>query len=96
MPQLELFRRYPDTSKIDYVELASLPTPVERFDDLSAELGFNSLWVKRDDETASLYGGNKVRKLEFLLGHALADGRNGVWEFRSSDVERFRRGAQCL
>jgi len=38
---------------------------------LSEETGAE-LWVKRDDESATLYGGNKVRKLEWLLGQALA------------------------
>lgn len=79
MPELELFRRYPDTRALDHVELASVPTPVQRLDELGSELGLGSLWVKRDDKTASLYGGNKVRKLEFLLGHALAERRDGVW-----------------
>ncbi len=79
MPELELFRRYPETRALDHIELASLPTPVDHQQELGAELGLAGLWIKRDDKTAPLYGGNKVRKLEFLLGHALAQGRNAVW-----------------
>lgn len=48
--------------------LAQLPTPVERAPNLSQALGVE-VWVKRDDLTHPLYGGNKVRK----LGHLLAD-----------------------
>jgi D-cysteine desulfhydrase len=59
-----------------HVELASLPTPVEAAPALGARL-----WVKRDDLTGSPsvgYGGNKVRKLEFLLADALRRGRRAV------------------
>ena len=79
MVELELHRRYPETRTLPHVELADLPTPVESLDPLGAELGIRGLWVKRDDLTASTYGGNKVRKLEFLLGHALAEERERVW-----------------
>ncbi|HVM13586.1 MAG TPA: D-cysteine desulfhydrase family protein [Egibacteraceae bacterium] len=51
------------------VRLAALPTPLQRLDSLSAELGVE-LWVKRDDLTGVGLGGNKVRKLEYLLGDA--------------------------
>jgi len=48
-------------------------TAVERLEAASAESGA-SLWVKRDDRTSDLYGGNKVRKLEYLLGEARQEG----------------------
>ena len=52
------------------------PTPVEPMDRLGAALGLASgrLWVKRDDVNGVGGGGNKVRKLEFLIGDALAHG----------------------
>ena len=54
--------------------LGFFPTPLQRLDRLSAHLGFN-VYVKRDDFTGmNLFGGNKVRKLEYLLGQAAADG----------------------
>lgn len=56
---------------IPYVALTELPTPVERLDALSARAGAE-IWVKRDDVTARRYGGNKVRKLEYVLGEAFA------------------------
>jgi L-cysteate sulfo-lyase len=52
---------------------AHLPTPLEPLPRLGAELGVD-LWVKRDDCTGLAGGGNKTRKLEFLLGEALAQG----------------------
>ena len=51
--------------------LAHLPTPLFRSDALDRLLG-TSVWVKRDDFSASGAAGNKARKLEYLLGDALA------------------------
>jgi D-cysteine desulfhydrase len=56
---------------IPRVELAYAPTPLLKLERLSAELGVE-LWVKRDDLTGLLETGNKIRKLEFLVGEALA------------------------
>ncbi len=52
---------------------AHLPTPLEPAPRLSAELGID-LWIKRDDCTGLAGGGNKTRKLEFLVGEALEQG----------------------
>jgi len=58
------------------VELTTGPTPLQPMDRLGRALGFadGALWVKRDDLTGLGGGGNKVRKLEFLVGAALAQG----------------------
>jgi len=56
------------------VRLASLPTPLEPLPRLSAFLGGPRILVKRDDQTGLAMGGNKVRKLEYLAGDALALG----------------------
>lgn len=53
---------------------ALLPTAVESLPRLSEELGDVRILVKRDDQTGLAFGGNKTRKLEFLLGDALAKG----------------------
>ena len=50
------------------------PTPLEPMPRLSAELGEVELWIKRDDLTGLGGGGNKTRKLEFLVADALAHG----------------------
>jgi L-cysteate sulfo-lyase len=55
------------------VRLAHLPTPLEPLPRLSDALGVE-LWIKRDDCTGLAGGGNKTRKLEFLLGQAMVEG----------------------
>jgi D-cysteine desulfhydrase family pyridoxal phosphate-dependent enzyme len=54
--------------------LGFLPTPLHPLPRLSAHLGGPQLWIKRDDLTGFALGGNKVRKLEFYLGAARAEG----------------------
>ena len=56
------------------IQFAHLPTPVEAMPRLSANLGWPRLIVKRDDQTGLALGGNKTRKLEFLLAEAQAHG----------------------
>jgi hypothetical protein len=58
------FERYP---------LLFGPSPVHRLDRLTSHLGGAALWAKRDDCNSGLaYGGNKTRKLEYLVADALA------------------------
>jgi 1-aminocyclopropane-1-carboxylate deaminase len=59
------------------VKLTSLPTPLERAEKLGREAGVE-LFVKRDDVMELAFGGNKVRKLEFILGDALSKGADTV------------------
>jgi D-cysteine desulfhydrase len=56
------------------ISLGDYPTPVDRIEALSTQRA--TLWVKRDDRSSAIYGGNKVRKLELLLGAARAAGRS--------------------
>src|SRR2546426_8839759 len=60
--------------KLPRFPLAQLPTPIETLPRLSRELGGPDLLIKRDDQTGLALGGNKTRKLEFLVGDALAHG----------------------
>lgn len=60
------------------VFLAHLPTPLERLGRLSKDLGGPEIWIKRDDCTGLSTGGNKTRKLEFLMAEALAQGADTV------------------
>jgi len=78
---LPLHDRFPGTKKLPYVSLGYFPTPVEPVPDLARLLGLPLLLVKRDDVSGGAYGGNKVRKLEFLLGQALAERRRAVITF---------------
>ena len=54
--------------------LAHLPTPLERLDRLTKELNGPEIWIKRDDCTGMSTGGNKTRKLEFLMAEAELQG----------------------
>jgi 1-aminocyclopropane-1-carboxylate deaminase len=54
--------------------LALLPTPIHPLNNLAESLGGPELWMKRDDLSGLEGGGNKTRKLEFLVGDALCQG----------------------
>jgi L-cysteate sulfo-lyase len=56
------------------VAIAHLPTPIELLPHLTAQLDGPELWARRDDHTGLATGGNKTRKLEFLVADALAQG----------------------
>lgn len=56
------------------VPLAFLPTPIQKMERLSKYLDGPDLYIKRDDQTGLATGGNKARKLEFLVADALANG----------------------
>jgi D-cysteine desulfhydrase family pyridoxal phosphate-dependent enzyme len=60
------------------VRLAHLPTPVEQLNRLTTLLKGPRLWVKRDDCTGLATGGNKTRKIEFLLADALTKSTDTV------------------
>jgi 1-aminocyclopropane-1-carboxylate deaminase/D-cysteine desulfhydrase-like pyridoxal-dependent ACC family enzyme len=72
-----LFEYFPALEKaLPWIELANLPTPVEAFTYNSGNTSSApNLWIKRDDQTSGLYGGNKVRKLEFVLAQAMQQGK---------------------
>lgn len=63
------------TQHLPRISLAHLPTPLEEMPRLREALGVGPrLWVKRDDQTGLATGGNKTRKLEFLVAEALEQG----------------------
>lgn len=73
--KLPLFEHYPGLEdRISRVALGRFPTPVQQM----KGLGHGNLWIKRDDLSSPLYGGNKVRKLEFILGDAMRCGKKEV------------------
>lgn len=73
-----LFRRFPVLERrVPWTHLGDWPTPVARVAD--APEGFDGeLWVKHDDRSSARYGGNKVRKLEYLLADAVESGAGRV------------------
>ena len=65
-------------SRFPRIRLGHLPTPLEPMPRLSAALGGPELWIKRDDCTGLSTGGNKTRKLEYLMAEAVAAGADIV------------------
>ena len=64
---LSLFQEYPELEqKLPHLDLGIFPTAVHRLRNLKVE----NLWIKRDDQSSSVYGGNKIRKLAFILAEA--------------------------
>jgi L-cysteate sulfo-lyase len=61
-------------SQFPRLGLAQLNTPLEPMKRLSAHLGGPRLWVKREDATGLGFGGNKLRKLDYVLHDAVASG----------------------
>jgi D-cysteine desulfhydrase family pyridoxal phosphate-dependent enzyme len=61
--------------KVPKIKIAHLPTPIEHLPRLSRSLGGPQIWIKRDDQTGLALGGNKTRKLEYLLADAKNKGR---------------------
>src|SRR5207249_10308662 len=55
---------------VSRIRFAHLPTPIEELPRLSEKLGGPRIFVKRDDQTGLAFGGNKTRKLEFLIAEA--------------------------
>jgi D-cysteine desulfhydrase family pyridoxal phosphate-dependent enzyme len=68
-PDLPWAARYPAR-----IQLGFFPTPIEKLERLSRELGGPEIYVKRDDQTGLATGGNKTRKLEFLFADAREKG----------------------
>lgn len=60
------------------LRLGHFPTPLEPMENLSRHLGGPRIWIKRDDCTGLSTGGNKTRKLEYLMAEALAQGADTV------------------
>ncbi len=92
-----------DLASFPRARLAHLPTPLEPMDRVSKHLGGPRLWIKRDDCTGVSTGGNKVRKLEFVLADALAKGADtvvtaGAWQSnhsRQTAAAAARLGLKC-
>jgi D-cysteine desulfhydrase len=58
------------------VEIANLPTKIEKLERLSRQLGGPEIYIKRDDQTGTEISGNKIRKNEFLVREAIDTGCN--------------------
>lgn len=65
-------------AKFPRIRITHAPTPLEKMERLTAHLGGPTLWIKRDDCTGLATGGNKTRKLEYLMADALKEGADTV------------------
>jgi len=79
--------------RLPRVPLALLPTPIQPLPRLSAHLGGPALYIKRDDQTGLATGGNKARKLEYLLAAALESGADCVITAGSTQSNHARQTA---
>ena len=79
MTSYPLFAVWPRlANRVPRAELGDFPSPLERATALEAELENGPFYLKRDDLTSSIYGGNKVRPLETLFGAALSAGKREI------------------
>jgi D-cysteine desulfhydrase len=76
------------------IPLANLPTPIHKLERLSAEVGCE-IFLWRDDMTGFVESGNKVRKLEFLLAHALEQGATRIITIGALQSNHTRATAYC-
>lgn len=81
-PLLPLFAAYPRLGEaLPRLALGDFPTPVSAMPRLGAAIGVPTLFLKDDGRSSEFYGGNKVRKLEFLLAAAQRRGAREVITF---------------
>ncbi len=76
-----LFEHWPALrARVPWVSLGQLPSPIADGAAVLREAGLGGeLWLKRDDASSAIYGGNKLRLLEHLLGEALQLGASHVY-----------------
>lgn len=79
---LPLFQYFPSLkNRLPHVPLGTFPTPLREAAELGRVLGVKHLYFKEDGHSAGTFGGNKIRKLEFVLGEAIAQGARQVMTF---------------
>lgn len=83
--EVALFSYFPQLKDtIPHIALCDLPTPVVKLESLGNKIGYTNLYCKRDDlsgtqqEIGKLYGGNKPRKLEWILADVIAQKKNTI------------------
>ena len=78
---------------IKKVSLGFFPTPLVYLPNLSKKLGGPKIYIKRDDQSGLAFGGNKTRKLEFILGDALAKNADTVITAGATQSNHCRQSA---
>lgn len=77
-----LFKKYPNLKeKVPWIPLlTNVPTPVERLTELENhfKLVNGQIYIKRDDKIYHIYGGNKIRKFEFIFGNTIKKKKKAI------------------
>jgi 1-aminocyclopropane-1-carboxylate deaminase/D-cysteine desulfhydrase-like pyridoxal-dependent ACC family enzyme len=101
---ISIFEHYPVLKeKIPHIRLGEFPTPIRHLRKLGKKIGADYLYLKHDGLSGPVYGGNKIRKLEFLLGDALRKQAREVLTFGcagsnhalATAINAQRVGLQC-
>lgn len=91
-----LFEQFPRlAADVPFAPLMTGPTPVEPVSATDLGMDVASLWIKRDDQTRVPAGGNKIRKLEFILGEARARGVREIITFGFAGSNHCVATAEC-
>ncbi|MDB6098223.1 MAG: D-cysteine desulfhydrase, partial [Gammaproteobacteria bacterium] len=77
------------------IRFAHLPTPLEHLPNLTRALNGPEIWIKRDDCTGMSTGGNKTRKLEYLMAEAQSQGADIVLTQGATQSNHARQTAAC-
>jgi len=102
---IPIFEHYPLLKeRIPHIQLGEFPTPIRHLKQLGKEIGSDYVYLKHDGLSGPIYGGNKIRKLEFLLGDALHKEAKAVLTFGfagsnhalATAVNAQRAGLQCI
>jgi len=83
-----------DINSLKRVSLGVFPTPLQKLENISKDLGTN-IWLKRDDMSGVALGGNKVRKLEFLLAEAKEQGAEIIFTTGQAQSNHAMLTAAC-
>ncbi|MFO8018469.1 MAG: pyridoxal-phosphate dependent enzyme [Promethearchaeia archaeon] len=82
---LPLFKAFPGLKeKVPRIQILTIiPTAIDRLVELEKELNLSNaqIYIKRDDKDHDIYGGNKLRKFEFIFADALQNGKTGIMTF---------------
>ncbi len=82
LPKYALYEKYPAIESILPREtIGEFPTPIQAAPGLASHIGVGQLYIKRDDLSHPLYGGNKIRKLEYLIADAKKRGAKKLLTF---------------
>ena len=77
--EIPLFKKYPKLKEIPWVSVVNTPTPVHRMEQTGKQLNHKEIWVKRDDLSHEVYGGNKPRKYEFVFADILKKNKRRIF-----------------